>query len=185
MTNFLNNKQEILNSINKLKGCSVSFIPVNPNENNSDSMYYLVGTSKYEDLPNVRYITSEFDNGFKIELEEKLKEDNWLPNTNINIEDFNKNFLRTLKVKNLSDKSKLIHFMKEHDINLLDKQRSKQGYMTVEYAGLEFVITKDIFDKSIIIVNDNQTLILPFKEFKNINFYRLSQDKNYLEMLTD
>lgn len=53
-------------------------------------------------------------------------------------DNFNKNFLRLLKVKNVDDK-RVQRFIKKHDIELVDKEESSQGYLNVIYKGYDFV----------------------------------------------
>ena len=89
------------------------------------------------------------------------------------MDNFNKNFLRLLKVKNLDDK-RVQDFINKHDIELVDKQESSQGYLNVIYKGYDFVISKDYTGQTALYVNGHN-LRVDYKHFKNLDFDNIVQ----------
>lgn len=87
--------------------------------------------------------------------------------------DFNKNFLRLLKVKNENDK-RVQGFINKHDIELVDKQESSQGYLNVIYKGHDFVISKDYTGQTALYVNTHN-LHVNYKHFKDLDFDNIVQ----------
>ncbi|VEV88120.1 hypothetical protein [Staphylococcus phage Stab20] len=85
-----------------------------------------------------------------------------------NNKDFNKNFLRLLKVKNVNDK-RVQGFINKHDIKLKDKEESSQGYVNVLYKGYDFVISKDYAGQTALYVN-MRNLGVDYKHFKHLDF---------------
>ena len=92
---------------------------------------------------------------------------------NLKMNDFNKNFLRLLKVKNLDDK-RVQGFINKHDIKLVDKQESSQGYLNVIYKGHDFVISKDYTGQTALYVNTHN-LHVNYKHFKDLDFDNIVQ----------
>lgn len=88
--------------------------------------------------------------------------------------DFNKNFLRLLKVKNLDDKKRVSGFINKYDIELVDKQESSQGYLNVIYKGHDFVISKDYTGQTALYVN-TRNLHVDYKHFKDLDFDNIVQ----------
>ncbi|AWY02904.1 hypothetical protein [Staphylococcus phage VB-SauS-SA2] len=84
------------------------------------------------------------------------------------MDNFNKNFLRLLKVKNVDDK-RVQGFIKKHDIELVDKEESSQGYLNVIYKGYDFVISKDYTGQTALYVNTHN-LRVDYKHFKHLDF---------------
>ena len=82
---------------------------------------------------------------------------------------FNKNFLRLLKVKSLDDKRRVLGFINKYDIELVDKQESSQGYLNVIYKGHDFVISKDYTGQTALYVNTHN-LHVNYKHFKDLDF---------------
>lgn len=89
-----------------------------------------------------------------------------------NKRDFDKNFLRLLKVKNINDK-RVQGFINKHDIKLVDKEESEQGYTTVVYKDVEFVISKDYSNQTGLYVN-GKNLNIDFKNFKYLDFEHIA-----------
>ena len=87
--------------------------------------------------------------------------------------DFNKNFLRLLKVKNANDK-RVLGFINKYDIELVDKQESSQGYLNVIYKGHDFVISKDYTGQTALYVN-TRNLHVDYKHFKHLDFDNIVQ----------
>lgn len=90
------------------------------------------------------------------------------------MDNFNKNFLRLLKVKNLNDKARVQGFMNEHNIELVDKEESSQGYLNVIYKGHDFVISKDYTGQTALYVNTHN-LQVDYKHFKHLDFDNIVQ----------
>lgn len=86
---------------------------------------------------------------------------------------FNKNFLRLLKVKNVNDK-RVQGFIKKYDIELIDKEESTQGYVNVLYKGHDFVISKDYTGQTALYVNTHN-LQVDYKHFKHLDFDNIVQ----------
>lgn len=89
------------------------------------------------------------------------------------MDNFNKNFLRLLKVKNANDK-RVQRFIKKHDIELVDKEESSQGYLNVLYKGHDFVISKDYTGQTALYVNTHN-LRVDYKHFKHLDFDNIVQ----------
>lgn len=89
---------------------------------------------------------------------------------------FNKNFLRLLKVKNVNDK-RVQGFIKKYDIELIDKEESSQGYVNVLYKGHDFVISKDYTGQTALYVNKHN-LQVDYKHFKHLDFDNIVQALN-------
>ena len=87
---------------------------------------------------------------------------------------FNKNFLRLLKVKSLDDKRRVLGFINKYDIELVDKQESSQGYLNVIYKGHDFVISKDYTGQTALYVNTHN-LHVNYKHFKDLDFDNIVQ----------
>lgn len=87
--------------------------------------------------------------------------------------DFNKNFLRLLKVKNVNDK-RIVGFINKYDIELVNKQESSQGYLNVIYKGYDFVISKDYTGQTALYVN-GRNLQVDYKHFKDLDFDNIIQ----------
>ena len=87
---------------------------------------------------------------------------------------FNKNFLRLLKVKSLDDKRKVLGFINKYDIDLVDKEESSQGYLNVIYKGHDFVISKDYTGQTALYVNTHN-LHVNYKHFKDLDFDNIVQ----------
>lgn len=87
--------------------------------------------------------------------------------------DFNKNFLRLLKVKNVNDK-RIVGFINKYDIELVNKQESSQGYLNVIYKGHDFVISKDYTGQTALYVN-TRNLRVDYKHFKDLDFDNIVQ----------
>ena len=87
--------------------------------------------------------------------------------------DFNKNFLRLLKVKNVNDK-RVLGFINKYDIDLVNKQESSQGYLNVIYKGHDFVISKDYTGQTALYV-DTRNLRVDYKHFKHLDFDNIVQ----------
>ena len=89
------------------------------------------------------------------------------------MDNFNKNFLRLLKVKNANDK-RVQGFIKKYDIELVDKEESSQGYLNVIYKGYNFVISKDYTGQTALYVNTHN-LRVDYKHFKHLDFDNIVQ----------
>lgn len=89
------------------------------------------------------------------------------------MDNFNKNFLRLLKVKNANDK-RIQGFINKHNIELVDKEESSQGYLNVIYKGHNFVISKDYTGQTALYVNDHN-LRVDYKHFKHLDFNNIVQ----------
>lgn len=87
--------------------------------------------------------------------------------------EFNKNFLRLLKVKNVNDK-RVLGFINKYDIDLVNKQESSQGYLNVIYKGHDFVISKDYTGQTALYV-DTRNLRVDYKHFKDLDFDNIVQ----------
>lgn len=87
---------------------------------------------------------------------------------------FNKNFLRLLKVKSLDDKRRVLGFINKYDIELVDKEESEQGYLNVIYKGHDFVISKDYTGQTALYVNTHN-LHVNYKHFKDLDFDNIVQ----------
>ena len=90
-----------------------------------------------------------------------------------NNQEFNKNFLRLLKVKNVNDK-RVQGFINAHDIKLEDKEESTQGYVNVLYKGYDFVVSKDYAGQTALYVN-GYNLNVDYKNFKHLDFDNIVQ----------
>lgn len=89
------------------------------------------------------------------------------------MDNFNKNFLRLLKVKNVNDK-RVQGFINKYDIELVDKKESSQGYLNVIYKGHDFVISKDYTGQTALYVN-TRNLRVDYKHFKDLDFDNIVQ----------
>ena len=89
------------------------------------------------------------------------------------MDNFNKNFLRLLKVKNVNDK-RVQGFINKYDIELVNKQESSQGYLNVIYKGHDFVISKDYTGQTALYVN-TRNLHVDYKHFKDLDFDNIVQ----------